>query len=565
MPVDAYIKKLNDSTIAGYRFSKGWASDQRIYFVAVFSKPFKIIQLFKNGEIETGNVVMSDSVKAAINFSTNEGETIELKVGISPVSTENALMNIAVEIPGWDFEKVKNDATAVWNKELGKVVIKTPDAKAKEIFYTALYHSFIAPSVFNDVNGDYYGTDKEVHRNASFTNLTTFSLWDTYRCENSLLTILQPERVSDIVNSMLAIFQQQGKLPVWHLMANETNTMPGNSATQVIADAYLKGIKGFDTALAYEAVKATAMLDERGLKYVKRYGFIPADSMIESVAMGMEYAIADGCAALMAKRIGKEDDYQYFNKRAGYYKNYYDSTVRFVRGRISSTQWREPFSPFISRHMKDDFTEGNAWQYTWLAPQDVHGLIQLLGGEKKFIKKLDSLFVVKGDMGKEASNDITGLIGQYAHGNEPSHHITYLYTYARQPWKTAEKVRFILDSLYSDNPDGLSGNEDVGQMSAWYVMSALGFYPVHPAGGIYVFGSPLFDEATINVGNNKSFTILVKNNSTENKYIQRIILNNKNYTKSYLLHTDIMKGGELIIEMGKKPSANWGTAISDRP
>jgi len=565
MPVDAYIKKLNDSTIAGYRFSKGWASDQRIYFVAVFSKPFKNIQLFKNGEIETGNVVMSDSVKAAINFSTNEGETIELKVGISPVSTENALMNIAVEIPGWDFEKVKNDATAVWNKELGKVVIKTPDAKAKEIFYTALYHSFIAPSVFNDVNGDYYGTDKEVHRNASFTNLTTFSLWDTYRCENSLLTILQPERVSDIVNSMLAIFQQQGKLPVWHLMANETNTMPGNSATQVIADAYLKGIKGFDTALAYEAVKATAMLDERGLKYVKRYGFIPADSMIESVAMGMEYAIADGCAALMAKRIGKEDDYQYFNKRAGYYKNYYDSTVRFVRGRISSTQWREPFSPFISRHMKDDFTEGNAWQYTWLAPQDVHGLIQLLGGEKKFIKKLDSLFAVKGDMGKEASNDITGLIGQYAHGNEPSHHITYLYTYARQPWKTAEKVRFILDSLYSDNPDGLSGNEDVGQMSAWYVMSALGFYPVHPAGGIYVFGSPLFDEATINVGNNKSFTILVKNNSTENKYIQRIILNNKNYTKSYLLHTDIMKGGELIIEMGKKPSANWGTAISDRP
>jgi predicted alpha-1,2-mannosidase len=565
MPVEAYIKKLNDSTIAGYRFSKGWASDQRIYFVAVFSKPFKNIQLFKNGEIESGNVVMSDSVKAAINFSTNEGETIELKVGISPVGTENALMNIAAEIAGWDFEKVKNDATAAWNKELGKVVIKNRDTKAKEIFYTALYHSFIAPSVFNDVTGDYYGTDKEVHRNTSFTNLTTFSLWDTYRCENSLLTILQPERVSDIVNSMLAIFQQQGKLPVWHLMANETNTMPGNSATQVIADAYLKGIKGFDTALAYEAVKATAMLDERGLKYVKRYGFIPADSMIESVAMGMEYAIADGCAALMAKRIGKEDDYQYFNKRAGYYKNYYDSTVRFVRGRISSTQWREPFSPFISRHMKDDFTEGNAWQYTWLVPQDVHGLIQLLGGEKKFIKKLDSLFVVKGDMGKEASNDITGLIGQYAHGNEPSHHITYLYTYAGQPWKTAEKVRFILDSLYSGNPDGLSGNEDVGQMSAWYVMSALGFYPVHPAGGIYVFGSPLFDEATINVGNNKSFTILVKNNSTENKYIQRIILNNKNYTKSYLLHTDIMKGGELIIEMGKKPSSKWGTAMSDRP
>lgn len=564
-PMDGYIKMINDSTLAGYRFSSGWAPDQRIYFAAVFSKPFKSIQLFENGEIQSGNVSMSDSVKAAVNFSTYEGEKILLKVGISPVSMENAMLNMSTEIPGWDFNAVKNNAVAVWNKELGKVIIKTNDVKRREIFYTALYHAFIAPSVFNDVNGDYYGTDKEVHRNTSFTYLTTFSLWDTYRCENSLLTLLQPEKTSDIVNSMLAIYRQQGKLPVWHLMSNETNTMPGNSATQVIADAYLKGIKGFDSTSAYNAIKATAMLDERGLKYVKRYGFIPADSMIESVAMGMEYAIADGCTALMAKRMGKKNDYEYFNKRAGYYKNYYDSTVDFARGRISSTQWREPFSPFVSRHMKDDFTEGNAWQYTWLAPQDVHGLIQLLGGEKKFIKKLDSLFIVKGDMGKEASNDITGLIGQYAHGNEPSHHIAYLYTYAGQPWKTAEKVRFILDSLYSDNPDGLSGNEDVGQMSAWYVMSALGFYPVHPAGGIYVFGSPLFNEASIDVGSNKHFTMIIKNNSPVNKYIQKIMLNKKDYTKAYLSYKDIMNGGELIIQMGKKPSATWGTANGDRP
>jgi len=564
-PMYGYIKKLNDSTLVGYRFSKGWAPDQRIYFAAIFSKPFKDIQLYKNGEIQLGSVAMSDSVKAAINFSTYEGETVQLKVGISPVSTENALMDIAAEIPGWNFEKVKDDAIAAWNKELGKVVIQTPGATAKQIFYTALYHSFIAPSVFNDVNGDYYGTDKEVHRNAPFTNLTTFSLWDTYRCENSLLTILQPERVSDIINSMLAIYQQQGKLPIWHLMANETNTMPGNSATQVVADAYLKGIKGFDTALAYEAVKTTAMLDDRGMKYVKRYGYIPADSMVESVATGMEYAIADGCTALMAKRIGKEDDYEYFIKRAGYYKNYYDSTASFVRGRISNTQWREPFSPFVSRHMKDDFTEGNAWQYTWLAPQDVHGLIQMLGGDKPFLKKLDSLFVVKGDMGKEASNDISGLIGQYAHGNEPSHHIAYLYVYAGQPWKTAQKVRFILDSLYSANPEGLSGNEDVGQMSAWYVMSSLGFYPVHPAQGIYVFGSPLFDEASIDVGNGKHFTMTMKNNSPANKYIQKIMLNNKKYTKAYITYADIMNGGTLIIEMGKKPSSKWGTSFLDRP
>ena len=564
-PTYGYIKKLNDSTLIGYRFSKGWAPDQRIYFAAVFSKPFKNIELFNNGEVRAGDVTMSDSVKAAISFSTSEGETIELKVGISPVSTENALMNIAAEIPDWDFEKVKEEAAAAWEKELAKVVIKTSDAKAKEIFYTSLYHCFIAPSVFNDVNGDYYGTDKEVHRHAPFTNLTTFSLWDTYRCENSLLTILQPKLVSDIINSMLAIYQQQGRLPVWHLMANETNTMPGNSATQVIADAYLKGIKGFDTTLAYQAVKNTAMLDNRGLKYVKQYGFIPADSMVESVAMGLEYAIADGCTALMAKRMEKEDDYIYFKKRSEYYKNYYDSRVHFMRGRISENQWREPFSPFISRHMKDDFTEGNAWQYTWLVPQDVHGLIGLLGGEKKFTKKLDSLFTVHGDMGKEASNDITGLIGQYAHGNEPSHHITYLYTYAGQPWKTAEKVRFILDSLYSANPDGLSGNEDVGQMSAWYVMSALGFYPVHPARGIYVFGSPLFDEASIDVGNGKHFAMKVINNSPQNIYIQKIELNHKKYTKAYISYTDIMNGGELKIEMGKKPSATWGIAVKDRP
>ncbi|MEO7767305.1 MAG: GH92 family glycosyl hydrolase, partial [Ferruginibacter sp.] len=563
--VDAYIKKLNDSTIVGHRFSKGWAVDQRIYFAAVFSKPFKNISLYKSNQLQSAAVVMGDSIKAVVDFSTFKDEVIKIKVGISPVSSENAMMNIVAEIPHWDFTKVRQDAVVDWNRELGKINIKTGDIKQKEIFYTSLYHTMIAPSVFNDVNGDYYGTDKQVHHNATFTNLTTFSLWDTYRACNGLYTLLQPARVSDMVNSMLAIYMQQGKLPVWHLMGNETNTMPGNSATQVIADAFLKGIKGFDTSLAYEAVKASAMLDERGMKYVKRYGYIPADSMVESVAMGMEYAIADGCTALMAKRMGKLGDYNYFNNRAGYYKNYFDSSTQFVRGRISNNEWRHDFSPFITRHQKDDFSEGNAWQYTWLAPQDVHGLVQLLGGEKKFTKKLDSLFTAKGDMGKEASNDITGLIGQYAHGNEPSHHIIYLYTYAGQPWKTADKVRFILDSMYTDQPAGLCGNEDVGQMSAWYVFSALGFYPVHPAGGLYVFGSPIIDEATIEVGDNKTFKIIVKNNSKANKYIRQITLNNANYPKSYLLHTDIMNGGEMIIEMSNQPSAKWGTARNDRP
>ncbi len=564
-PTDTYIKQLNDSTVAGYRFSKGWAADQRIFFAAIFSKPFKKLSLYKNKILQPGKVATGDSVKAVADFITTQNEIIKVKVGISPVSTENALINIDAEIPHWNFDKVVADADALWNKELGKVLIKSNDESRKRIFYTALYHTMIAPSVFNDVNGDYYGTDKQVHRNVSFTNLTTFSLWDTYRACAALYTVLQQERVSDMINSMLAIYQQQGKLPVWHLMGNETNTMPGNSATQVIADAYLKGIKGFDTVLAYEAVKATAMQDVRGMKYVKQYGFIPADSIVESVAMGMEYAIADGCIALMAKRMNKQDDYLYFSKRAAYYKNYFDSTTMFVRGRISANKWREPFSPFVSRHMKDDFSEGNAWQYTWLVPHDVEGLLNLLGGEKKFAAKLDSLFTAKGEMGHEASVDITGLIGQYAHGNEPSHHIAYLYAFAGQPWKTADKVRYILDNLYTDKPEGLCGNEDVGQMSAWYIWSALGLYPVHPAGGLYVFGSPVVVEATLHLPNEKVFNLIVKNNSARNKFIQRIWLNGKGYTKSYLLHEDIMKGGELIIEMGKKPSEIWGIRQAARP
>jgi predicted alpha-1,2-mannosidase len=564
-PVDAYIKKLNDSTIVGYRFSKGWAVDQRIYFAMVFSKPCKSLTLYADNHPQASSVAMGDTIKAVAAFSTTQNEIIEVKCAVSPVSTDNALLNMNTEIPHWDFDKVKAAAADAWNRELSKVAVETNDNTRKQIFYTALYHTMIAPSVFNDVNGDYYGTDKQVHRGATFTNLTTFSLWDTYRCANALMTVVQPEKMGDIVNSMLAIYQQQGRLPIWHLMGNETYTMPGNSAIQVIADAYVKAVKGFDRSLAYDAVKNTAMLDDRGLKFVKRYGFIPADSMVESAAMGLEYAIGDGCIALMSKQSGNTEDFNYFSRRGGYYKNYFDSSTQFIRGRISATQWRTPFSPFVSRHMKDDFSEGNAWQYTWLAPHDVHGLIQLLGGEQKFIKKLDSLFVVQGDMGKEASGDITGLIGQYAHGNEPGHHIPYLYPYAGQPWKTADKVRYILDSLYTAQPDGLCGNEDVGQMSAWYVFSALGFYPVHPAGGEYVFGSPVFDKTTINVGGGKSFTVVIKNNSKENKYIQRATLNGSNYIKSSLLHNDIMNGGELIIEMGKKPSKTWGVAAQTRP
>jgi predicted alpha-1,2-mannosidase len=462
------------------------------------------------------------------------------------------------EMPQWNFEQIAAKANRAWNKELGKVAVNSSDPARLRTFYTALYHTLIAPSIFNDHNGDYLGTDKKIYHRQPFTNLTTFSLWDTYRAAHPLFTLFQSNRVNDMVNSMLAIYQQQGKLPIWHLMGNETNTMPGYSAVQVVADAYLKGFRGFDTVLAWEAVKATAMGNERGLSYVKQYGFIPADSMVESVAMGMEYAIADAAIAQMARRMGKTEDYHYFSKRALYYRNYFDSQTGFVRGKVTATQWRTPFSPFVSRHMKDDFSEGNAWQYTWLVPQDVEGLMGLLGGQKGFLAKLDSLFVAKGDMGKEASNDITGLIGQYAHGNEPSHHIAYLYTYAGQPWKTAEKVRYILDSLYADRPDGLCGNEDVGQLSAWYVLSALGLYQVNPANGVYVFGSPVMDNATLTFGNGKVLQVTMLHNGKTHPYIQRITLNGNNYTETYISYAALLAGGQLVIEMGAKPSTVWG-------
>jgi predicted alpha-1,2-mannosidase len=564
-PVETFIKRLNDTTVVGFRYSKGWAADQRIFFTAVFSKPIKNFAVYDSTVLKTGDSVHAKKTMATASFATVKDEKVKVKVGISPVSIENAMKNIQAEIPGWDFDEIVAKANTAWNKELNKIKVTTGDTSRLRTFYTALYHTMIAPSIFNDHNNDYRGTDKKVYANAAFTDLTTFSLWDTYRAAQPLFTIFQSERINDMINSMLAIYQQQGKLPIWHLMGNETNCMPGYSSVQVVADAYLKGFRGFDTTLAWEAVKATAMGDERGLKFVKRYGYIPADSLVESVAMGMEYAIADWGIAQMAKRMGKVADYEYFSQRAKNYSKYFDASTRFVRGKLSDDKWRTPFSPFVSRHMHDDFSEGNAWQYTWLVPQDVEGLISLLGGEKAFSEKLDSLFTIKGDMGKEASSDITGLIGQYAHGNEPSHHIAYLYDFVGQPWKTADKVRYIMDSLYTDKPAGLAGNEDVGQMSAWYILSALGFYQVNPSNGVFVFGSPVMDDAVLTLNGNKRFHIIVKDNNKINKYIQQITFNNAAYTKNYLLYKDIMAGGEMTIQMGPKPSATWGVNKNDWP
>ena len=564
-PVKTFIKKINETTLVGYRFSEGWAADQRVYFAMEFSEPISGLALYDDKTAVSGNEAEGLKMKAVLDFTSLKNKQVLVKVGISPVSYENAAANIKAEIPDWDFAKAVKEATSKWNKELSKIEIKAND-KTMKVFYTALYHTAFAPSIFNDTNEDYRGTDKKVYEKANFTNYTTFSLWDTYRGLHPLYTITQPDKINDIVKSFLAIYQQQGRLPVWHLMGNETNTMNGNHSIAVIVDAYLKGYRDYDVALAYEAIRKTAMQTRDGMDYVQKLEYIPADKMLETVGNALEYAIDDYCVAQMAKSLNKTEDYTYFSKRANLYKLYFDKETTFMRGKLTNGNWRTPFNPLSSAHRKDDYVEGNAWQYTWLVPQDPYGLIDLFGSESKFLAKLDSLFLITEKVeGEEVSPDISGLIGQYAQGNEPNHHIPYLYAYAGEPWKTAKLIREIDEKFYSTKPDGLCGNEDLGQMSAWYVLSSMGFYSVNPANGIYVFGSPLVNEATIHHKKGISFTIKAIDNSATNMYIQKAEYNGKPYTKSYITHDMIVKGGELKLYMGSKPSTTFGVKKEDRP
>ncbi|WP_444118398.1 GH92 family glycosyl hydrolase, partial [Alistipes finegoldii] len=534
---ETHLAKEGDRTVTGWRHSTGWAKDQRVYFAAEFSKPFE--------KFET----IGDNYARA-SFRTTDGEQVSLKVALSPVSVEGARENLAAELPGWDFEETAKAADKAWNDELSKVKIETEDETSKRIFYTALYHTMVAPSLFCDVNGDYRGADGKVHENPGRDTYTTFSLWDTYRAAMPLMTVLHPERMPDIIQTMLHIADEQGRLPVWHLWGNETDCMVGNPGIVAVADAIVKDIPGFDREKAFEAIRKTAMNPDRGNGLRMEYGYIPCEMFNEAVAYDMEYALADGAAARAAETLGKAEDAKYFEERSHSYRNYFDPATRFMRGRDSKKGWRTPFNAFASTHRADDYCEGNAWQYTWLAPHDVKGLEGLFGSRAKMIEKLDSLFTVSSVIeGGETSPDISGLIGQYAHGNEPSHHILYLYTMLGQPWKTAGKVREVLTTLYHDRPDGLSGNEDVGQMSAWYVLSSLGMYEAEPAGGRYWFGSPLFDRAEVKVPSGV-FTITAENNSAANKYIQRVWLNGQPYTKPWIGHADVMKGGELRFEMG---------------
>lgn len=558
---DAFIQQCGTNAVQGYRYSSGWAKDQKIYFYAEFSEP---IRQFKQFEHRDGEQV---SVYGRTDFNTGENEQILLKVAISPVSIEGAKANMDAELPGWDFDAAASAAQDEWNRELSRIRIDTKDEDSRKIFYTSLFHTMVAPSLFCDVDGSYRGADGGTYEDPGFKTYTTFSLWDTYRAAMPLFSIFQQERYVDFINTMLDICDKQGKLPVWHLVGCETDCMVGNPGIPPVADAMVKGLEGFCYEKAFEAIRTSAMRADRGQDARMEYGYIPYDTGIESVAYDLEYALADGAAANAAQvlldryeaegnaeKAGKMKEYRdYFLQRSHSYRQLFDPELKFIRGRNSKGEFRSEYSPFSANHRADDYCEGNGWQYTWLVPHDLKGLQECFGGREIFLNKLDSLFIVSSELEGDSSPDISGLIGQYAHGNEPSHHILYLYAMSGQPWKTADRVREVLSVMYSTEPDGLSGNEDVGQMSSWYVLSSLGFYEVEPASGRYWFGSTLFDKAEIELEEG-TFTVIAENNSPSNKYIQSISLNGKNYDKGYITYNDIVAGGTLVLKMGPEPA-----------
>ena len=547
---DCLLTQESATRLTGFRRSNGWAADRRIYFSIDFSQPVTVHRL--------------DSMERVVVSVADNTKPLLVKVALSPVSIDKAKLNMQAELAGWDFDAAVKQADEAWNRELARIEIQTNDRTKKRIFYTAMYHLMTSCSKFNDVDREYRGADGKVHK-ADFTNYTTLSLWDTYRAAHPLMTVAFPEMQRDFAQTFLNIYKQQGRLPVWHLMGSETDCMVGNPGAIVLADLTMKGFVE-DKELALEALKATQMKDIRSLGLLKKHGYIPwnLDPENETVAKALEYCAADDGVAKVAKLLGKTDDYEYFFNRSRSYKKYYDPETRFLRAVDTDGKFRLPFNPFFAEHRTNDYTEGNAWQYTFLVPHDVKGLIKLFGSDKAFMSKLDSLFFVEGWAGDNASPDMSGMTGQYAHGNEPSHHVIYMYNYAGRPDKAAPMLRKMLNEMYLDQPDGLSGNEDVGQMSAWYILSSVGLYQVDPVGGRFVIGSPLFDKATVNVGAGKTFTVVAKNNSDKNIYVQSARLNGKTLKNSYVDFNDIRHGGTLELVMGPKPS-KWATTTACRP
>lgn len=551
--LDSKVNVYSNTEIVGHRHSKAWATDQMLFFNIEFSRPFKNMT-FLNDTNE------GKKVKAAFEFDTAESDILEIKIGISAVDEEGARKNRHEELDGKSFEDIKNEAQNAWEQQLEKIVVESDNQDYKTNFYTSMYHAMIAPNLYSDVDGRYRGMDLKVHQTTDFDYYTVFSLWDTYRAAHPLYTIIEQERTNDFINTFLRKYDEGGIMPIWDLSACYTGCMIGYHAVPVIADAYLKGIRDYDAEKALEAMKHSATRDHLGLKSYKEYGFIPVEEESESVSKTLEYAYDDWTIAQMAKAMGKEDDYKLYSERAQYYKNIFDPETKFMRGRFRNT-WFAPFDPY---EVNFNYTEANSWQYSFYVPQDVSGFIDLLGGKDQLEAQLDKLFTAKAETSGRDQADITGLIGQYAHGNEPSHHMAYLYNFVNKPHKTQEKVRQILTELYQNTPDGISGNEDCGQMSAWYIFSSLGFYPVTPASNDYIVGSPLFPKATINLEDGKQFTVVAHAISEANKYIESATLNGKPLNRTFIKHDEIVNGGLLEFKMSSSPT-EWGVKEGQEP
>ena len=560
-----YFKKINDSIFVGYRISKSsFSKDRHIYFAVQISKPVHNVVLFSDSSlVKSGNEATGRDVKACLVFSTKKGEQVLLKVALSTANEEGALAGLK-EIKGWDFNAVKQRAENIWERELEKIKITSEDKDFKTVFYTALYHTYLAPIRIDDALGNYRGINKQIVRRGKNT-YTINGFWDTYRAENPLLTITQAERIPDMINSLLSFYRQYGLLPVWDLYVSETNTMKGYHAVAVIADAMLKSFKGFDYEEAFKAMKASASQNIRATDWYRKLGYIPFEKDDASVTSTLEYAFDDWCIAQVARKLGKENDYKIFMERSNNWKNVFDSALLFVRPKDESGKWIEPFNPY-DEAIGDTraFAEGNAWQFTWFVPQDIPGLIRMFGTGERFAQKLDSLYILTPPDTSANIYKYDGYIGLLWHGNEPCHHISYLYNYVGMPWKTAEKIKQTC-AFYRNDPRGLVGNDDCGQTSAWYVFSAMGFYPVNPANGEYVIGTPLANKTELSLFNRKHFIIKANGLSKTNIYVQKATLNGHAYTKSFITHADLLKGGELALYMGDKPSSTWGVKKEDFP
>ena len=549
--LEAWTEQLSETRFVGLRRSKSWAENQYAYFVIDFSEPMEIVDYIADN---ANNRYQGKKCKLVLKSKSDNNNELLAKVSLSAVNEKGAIANLEKEIPGWNFDEIKSNATKAWDKELSKILVYGGSKEQQKTFYSALYHTFIVPNIYSDVDGSFRGTDLNVYNSKDHDTYTVFSLWDTYRATHPLYTITQQKRTSDFIKTFLDHYKYGGQLPVWELASNETQCMIGYHSVPVIVDAYFKGINDFDKNLALEAMAASATEDRLGKPEFAKYGYIPMNLEHESVSKALEYAYDDWCIAMFAKELGNMDIYNTFIERAQYYKNILNPNNGFMQAKINGA-WQSPFDP---KEVNYNFTEANSWQYSFYVPQDILTFIDLHGGNEKFSAKLDQMFTESSKTTGNNQADVTGLIGQYAHGNEPSHHIAYLYNYTGKPWKTQEMVRRIIDEQYSEKPDGLCGNEDCGQMSAWYVLSSIGFYPVNPANGIYDLGSPVFDTTMIQLESGKVFTIISHNNNNKNVYVQSVKLNGKEHNNNYITHNDIMKGGKLEFFMGPEPNMDRG-------